>query len=85
MHKFDGCHTIIYNYQYLPNIIKNNMFNQVPKKYSCQYCKSVNPMFGHFISLFKLDDCLNNPSYYIENAYNKAYFKIDNYIIDKEI
>ena len=81
----DGCHTITYNCQYLPNIIKNNMFNQVPKRYSCQYCKSIDSMFGHFISLIKIDDFLINPTYYIENAYDKAYNKLDNYIINKDL
>ena len=81
----DGCKTITYNTQYLPNIIYNNMFNQTPKQYSCQYCKCVNRMSGHFITLVPMREFVFSPNIYIENAYKKAYENIDNYNISKEL
>ena len=61
----------------------DNRGNQVPKQYSCQRCKCIDKLTGNFISLITLSDFLSTPSFYIENAYEKAYKNIDNYEINK--
>mgnify|MGYP006989032955 CR=1 FL=1 len=68
----DGCVSSSYNEKYLYEIIKNNRYNQNPKQYSCSICKSVNALAGSYISFVEEDDFLENPSKYIENAYNKS-------------
>ncbi len=68
----DGCSTSSYDSNKVYDIINNNRFNQVPKKYSCSVCKTVNSLTGSYIAYVEEDEFLNNPNKYINNAYNKS-------------
>ena len=76
----DGCKTISYEDCYMPDIINKNRFNQTPKEYSCDHCKSVDALTGSYISLVTEEGFLCNPSKYIENAYEKSK-NINQYVI----
>jgi hypothetical protein len=54
------------------DIINNNRFNQNPKQYSCQVCKTVNSLTGSYIAYVEEDDFLDDPAMYIDNAYEKS-------------
>lgn len=68
----DGCKTCTYDNTILHDIIRNNRFNQVPKVYSCNICKSVDKLTGSYISLIEEDDFFYDPEKYINNAYDKS-------------
>lgn len=80
----DGCKYVSYTKSKLPAIINSNMFNQTPKKYSCEDCKTVSPETGHYISIVKEEEFLKNPNSYIEKAYNKSQDD-GGYLIKKEL
>jgi len=54
------------------DIINNNRFNQDPVKYHCDKCKSYDAMSGSYISFVEEEDFLANPTFYINNAYDKS-------------
>lgn len=68
----DGCSSVSYNESKLFNIINKNRFNQAPKKYACESCRTVNSLNGSYIALVGQDDFLADPTRYIENAYDKS-------------
>lgn len=68
----DGCSSVSYNESKLFNIINKNRFNQTPKKYACESCRTVNSLNGSYIALVGQDDFLADPTRYIENAYDKS-------------
>ena len=68
----DGCSSISYESSKVYDIINNNRFNQNPKKYSCDVCKTVNSLTGSYIAYVEEEDFLANPSKYIDNAYDKS-------------
>ncbi|EAE2569999.1 TIR domain-containing protein [Listeria monocytogenes] len=68
----DGCTSTSYITDKMFPIINNNRFNQDPPLYSCDNCKTVNRLSGSYISLIPEGEFLNNPNYYIENAYAKS-------------
>lgn len=68
----DGCHAIEYQSQYVYDIINENRFNQDPKVYACETCKTVNEMTGCYISYVEEETFLNNPDKYIDNAFDKS-------------
>ena len=68
----DGHTTTQHDSSKMYPIINNNRFNQNPKKYACERCRSVSALYGSYISLVTEDDFLSNPSKYIENAYEKS-------------
>lgn len=72
MTKSDGHVVNGYNEEYLYNIIKNNRYNQDPKQYSCQTCKSVDALTGSYIAFVEEEEFLNNIDKYIDNAYDKS-------------
>ena len=78
----DGCSSVSYNESKLFNIINKNRFNQVPKKYACESCRTVNSLNGSYIALVGQDDFLADPTRYIENAYDKSQ-KLWNYVLWK--
>lgn len=80
----DGCTSNGYNDSLLYNIINNNRYNQDPKVYSCNICKTVNALTGSYISLVNEDDFLSNPNKYIDNAYDKSEGNANGYTISKE-
>lgn len=53
-------------------IINNNRFNENPKVYHCEKCKTVDRLSGSYISIIEEDEFLDNPSKFIENAYEKC-------------
>ncbi|MDF3335230.1 TIR domain-containing protein [Lacticaseibacillus rhamnosus] len=67
---------------YLPDIVKDNRFNQDPKEYFCDQCKTTDALTGSYISLIDEDEFLGNPSKYIDNAYDKSQ-NLNNYILTK--
>lgn len=81
---FDGCLTSYYDERYLYEIIKNNRFNQNPKQYCCPICKTVNTLTGSYISFVEEDAFINNPQYYIDNAYDKSENDADGYDLVKQ-
>lgn len=68
----DGYSSVSYNESKLFNIINKNRFNQAPKKYACESCRTVNSLNGSYIALVGQDDFLADPTRYIENAYDKS-------------
>ena len=68
----DGCSATSYRAQFVPNIIKNNRFNQTPPIYVCAQCRTVNELTGSYISYVDEDSFLQNPAIYIDNAYEKS-------------
>ena len=68
----DGCRSTSYYDEKVYNIINNNRFNQDPKVYSCNICKTVNALTGSYIAYVTEEDFLSNPSTYIDNAYEKS-------------
>lgn len=68
----DGCHSVSYKESKVYDIINNNRFNQNPKVYSCNKCKTVNSLSGSYIAYVDEETFLSNPSKYIDNAYDKS-------------
>ena len=54
------------------DIVNNNRFNQNPKVYSCDTCKTVDALSGSYIAYVEEEDFLKNPTKYIDNAYDKS-------------
>ena len=68
----DGCSVFNYHEELVYKIIKDNRYNQKPKVYSCEICKSINALDGSYIAYVEEDDFLANPTRYINNAYDKS-------------
>lgn len=68
----DGCSSSSYKEEKVFDIINNNRFNQNPKKYSCDICKTVDALTGSYIAYVEEETFLNNPTKYIDNAYDKS-------------
>lgn len=54
----DGCSSSSYDSSKMYDIINNNHFNQNPKVYSCDNCKTVNSLTGSYIALVEEEDYL---------------------------
>lgn len=78
----DGCYSITYEEDKVYNIINNNRFNQNPKVYSCNICKTVNYLTGSYIAYVE-EEFLNNIDKYINNAYQKSENDAKGYDITK--
>ena len=68
----DGCTSSSYDEFKVYSIINNNRFNQNPKKYSCDTCKTVNALTGSYIAYVEEETFLSDPQKYIDNAYDKS-------------
>lgn len=68
----DGCNSSSYKESLVYDIINNNRFNQNPKIYSCDVCKTVNALTGSYIAYVEEETFLANPTKYIDNAYDKS-------------
>lgn len=55
----------------LPNY-EGKQGNQKPKVYACPDCQSIDKLSGSYLSYVKMEDFVNNPSRYIDNAYDKS-------------
>lgn len=63
-------------------IINDNRFNENPQVYSCYKCKTVDRLSGSYISLITEEEFLDDPNFFIENAYQKCQ-SVDKYKISK--
>lgn len=70
--KADGCIVTRYEDDLVYDIINNNRDNQNPKEYNCPTCMCIDQLKGSYISYIEEDDFIENPSKYIENAYQKS-------------
>ena len=82
--KDDGCSSSSYDESKMYDIINNNRFNQDPKVYSCEICKTVNSLTGSYIALVEEETFLANPTKYIDNAYEKSENDASGYILCKQ-
>ncbi|OEF98947.1 hypothetical protein BHF71_10575 [Vulcanibacillus modesticaldus] len=80
--KPDGHKSISTDDSKLYPIIVNNRYNQNPKKYFCEQCKTVDVLTGSYIALVNEEDFLSDPQKYIDNAYDKC-INISGYDITK--
>lgn len=80
-HCDDGYEYWTYEESYLYDIIINNRFNQNPKVYSNDKHKTVDWMTGSYISFVEEEVFLNNPTRFINNAFDKSENDGDGYDI----
>ena len=79
----DGCTVSYYHSDKLYDIINKNRFNQNPPVYSCPTCKCYNRLNGSYIAIVEEDEFLANPTYYIEDAYQKSENDASGYVLSK--
>ena len=77
------CNVAQYKECLVYDIIKKNRHNQNPKQYKCSDCQCIDALYGSYISYVEEDAFLENPSKYIENAYNKSESDASGYNITK--
>lgn len=77
----DGCFSANYDTSKTFNIINNNRYNQKPKEYCCNNCKTVDSLMGSYIAFVEEETFLSNPQKYINNAYDKSEIGEDGYDI----
>lgn len=70
--QIDGCSSFSYHDHLVYDIINKNRFNQNPKKYTCNTCKTINALNGSYISYIEQETFLADPQKYIEIAYKKS-------------
>ena len=70
--KSDGCISSSYNESTVYSIINKNRFNQNPKVYSCDICKTVDALTGSYIAYVEEESFLLDHNKYINNAYDKS-------------
>ena len=80
-HYDDGHEYWTYEESYLYDIIKNNRYNQNPKVYSNDKHKTVDWLTGSYISFVEEEVFLNNPTRFINNAFDKSENDGDGYDI----
>lgn len=80
----DGCTSNSFDSNKMYKIINENRFNQSPKVYSCDICKTVNALTGSYIALVEEEDFLANPTKYIDNAFDKSENNASGYILCKQ-
>ena len=80
----DGCSYSSFLENLVYDIISKNRYNQTPKVYLCNTCKSINALTGSYISYVEEDDFLNNPQEYIDNAYDKSEQPDNSYDLTRE-
>lgn len=82
--QIDGCTTSSYSTTLVYDIINKNRFNQEPKIYSCEKCKSVIEATASYISYIDEERFLADPNKYIEIAYSKSENDASGYKLTKE-
>lgn len=80
----DGCTSSSYDESQVYPIINNNRFNQNPKQYSCDICKTFAALTGSYIAYVEEETFLKNPQKYIDNAYDKSENDAQGYNIKKQ-
>lgn len=78
----DGCTSSSYKNDLLYDIINNNRFNQHPVVYSCETCQTVDALTGSYIAFVEEEAFLENPTKYIDNAFEKSENDASGYVID---
>lgn len=81
--KDDGCIISSYDENKVYDIINKNRYNQNPKKYSCDVCKTLDSLTGSYIAYVEEETFLSNPNKYINNAYDKSEGNAAGYNITK--
>ena len=79
----DGHTTSNYHTEKLFDIINNNRFNQEPKEYICDKCKTFDRLTGSYIAFVTEEEFLANPQKYINNAYDKSENDAKGYLLTK--
>lgn len=82
-----NCHmnfTASYDMDKVYNIISENHFNSNPKIWHCDNCKCYDYLNGSYISFIEEETFLNNPTKYIDNAYEKSENDASGYDLKKE-
>ncbi|MGL4569084.1 MAG: TIR domain-containing protein [Fusobacteriaceae bacterium] len=67
-----GKSALTYNKEKVYEIISKNHFNSKPPIWHCDRCKVYNYNEGSYISYIEEETFLENPNFYIENAYKKS-------------
>lgn len=67
----------------LYDIVNNNRFNQTPKEYFCEKCKTIDRLTGSYISIIEEEEFLEDPNKFIDNAYDKSE-SANNFILTKK-
>lgn len=67
-----GAGTVSYQMDKVFDIISENHFNSEPPRWHCEQCKSYDWLNGSYITFVEEDDFLDNPQFYIDNAYDKS-------------
>ena len=83
-----NCHgnpAVRYNDEYLYPIIIKNRYNSKPSNWHCDNCRTFDRMKGSYISLINQSDFLNNPQYFIEDAFSKKEIGDNGYGIIRQI
>ena len=70
--KDDGCKSSRFYEDKVYPIIRKNRFNQMPKIYKCNVCKTVDALLGSYIAYIEEQTFLADPQKYIDNAYDKS-------------
>lgn len=78
----DGHASTINDTSKMYDIINNNRFNETPTVYACSKCKTIDRLSGSYISLIPEDEFLDDPDFFIENAYQKCQH-VGNYSLSK--
>ncbi|MCL5027560.1 MAG: TIR domain-containing protein [Bacteroidetes bacterium] len=79
----DGCSYSSYYEKLVYDIISKNRYNQNPKVFSCNNCKTVNTLTGSYISYVEEEKFLKEYEEFIENAYEKSE-NVDGYKLTKQ-
>ena len=80
--KSDGHTSTLIDDNKLYPIIVENRYNQEPKQYFCEQCKTVDALIGSYIALVTEEEFLRDPQKYINNAFDKSK-NISQYMITK--
>ncbi len=70
----DGCSFVSYPHEeeYVFELISRNRDNRRNLKYVCENCKTMSVLDDSYISYVTLEDFIEKPSFYIDNAYSKS-------------
>lgn len=71
---WDGCSSVSYPHEgeYVFELISRNRGNRRNLKYACENCKTMSILDDSYISYVTLEDFIEKPSFYIDNAYDKS-------------
>lgn len=79
----DGCKTVSYEEDLVPDIVKENRYNHTPKQYACEHCKTVDRDTGSYVSFVPEKEFLKDAAKYIDRAYDKSVVYASEYSVSK--